>query len=85
MGEFVGRRFFTKKEGLKKGAKKVRPGKLEQLEPWGVGPLKEMDRRTEGEKDRRTEAGEPGHARLPEGTVADYTTLVPNVIKKHCI
>ena len=44
---------------------------LKELEPWGVGPLKEKDRRTEAEKDRRTEAGEPEHARVPEGTVAD--------------
>ena len=36
-----------------------------------MGPLKEKDRRAEGEKDRRTEAGEPEHARVPEGTVAD--------------
>ena len=46
-------------------------GRLEELGPWGVGPLKEKDRRAEGEKDRRTEAGEPEHARVPEGTVAD--------------
>ena len=45
--------------------------RLKKLENWGVGPLKEKDRRAEGEKDRRTEAGEPEHARVPEGTVAD--------------
>ena len=44
---------------------------LKFLENLGVGPLKEKDRRAEGEKDRRTEAGEPEHARVPEGTVAD--------------
>ena len=46
--------------------------RLKILKNWGVGPLKEKDRRAEGEKDRRTEAGEPEHARVPEGTVADF-------------
>ena len=70
-GGSFGRRFFTKKGGLKKGAKKVSLSRLKKLRNWGVGPLKEKDRRAEGEKDRRTEAGEPEHARVPEGTVAD--------------
>ena len=45
--------------------------KLKKIGNWGVGPLKEKDRRTEAEKDRRTEAGEPEHALGPEGPVAD--------------